>query len=68
MTVPKSAIITSTERKYVTVVRNGKAVKVDVRTGNDNGTKVEVYGDLQPGETIITNPTDDIKEGSTIHI
>nr|NIT61068.1 efflux RND transporter periplasmic adaptor subunit [Fodinibius sp.]NIU56816.1 efflux RND transporter periplasmic adaptor subunit [Phycisphaerae bacterium]NIY29648.1 efflux RND transporter periplasmic adaptor subunit [Fodinibius sp.] len=36
MSVPKSAVVTSTERKYVIVVRNGKAVKVDVHTGNDD--------------------------------
>ena len=68
MALPKSAVITSTERKYVIVVRDGKAVKVDVHTGNDDGTQVEVYGALQPGETVISNPTDDIKDSSIIHI
>jgi|YelNatPaOPRAMG01_1025707.scaffolds.fasta_scaffold00038_112 membrane fusion protein (multidrug efflux system) len=68
MTVPKSAIVTTTERKYVIVVRNGKAIKVDVHTGNDSGTQVEVYGDLKPGEEVVTNPSDDIKDGSTIHV
>jgi RND family efflux transporter MFP subunit len=68
MTVPKSAIVTTTERKYVIVVRNGKALKVDVHTGNDNATQVEVYGDLKPGEKVITNPSDAIKDGSTIHV
>jgi len=66
LAVPKSAVVTSTERKYVVVVRNDKAVKVDVTTGNESNSKIEIIGALQPGEEIIANATDEIKEGNTI--
>lgn len=64
--VPKSAVVTSTERKYVIVVRNGLTLKVDVATGNETGTAIEVLGDIQPGEQVISNASDDIKEGTHI--
>ncbi len=64
--VPKSAVVTSTERKYVLAVRQGKTVKVDVSTGNESASTVAVTGDLRPGEQIIASANDDIKEGQTI--
>jgi membrane fusion protein, multidrug efflux system len=63
LSVPLNAVVTSTERKYVIAVRNGKTVKVDVSTGNGNGKMVEVVGDLQAGEQVIAPANDEIKEG-----
>jgi RND family efflux transporter MFP subunit len=65
-TVPRAAVITSTERKYVIVVRNGKAVKVDVMTGNESADKVEVSGDLRPGEQVIAHANDEWQDGSAV--
>lgn len=62
LSVPKSAVVTTTERKYVLVDREGKIKKVDVITGNTSENTVEVYGRLQVGDSIIRNATDDIKE------
>jgi membrane fusion protein (multidrug efflux system) len=66
LSVPKSAVVTSTERQYVLVVRDGKTVKVDVRTGNESADKIEVIGDLKPGEEIVSNANDEIKEGIAV--
>jgi RND family efflux transporter MFP subunit len=63
MSVPTNAVVTSTERKYVIVVRNGRTVKVDVSTGNENGKLVEIVGAVEPGEQVITPANDEIKEG-----
>jgi len=65
-TVPRSSVITSTERKYVLLVRAGRTVKVDVATGNETPDKVEIIGDLQPGETVIVGANDETKEGITV--
>lgn len=62
MSVPKSAVVTSTERKYVLVMRDGKVRRVDVSTGNESASRVEVYGALQPGEQVMLNANDEIKE------
>ncbi|HEX9509084.1 MAG TPA: efflux RND transporter periplasmic adaptor subunit [Puia sp.] len=66
LSVPKSAVITSTERKYVFVVRDGKTVKVDVTTGNESDNRIEILGDVRAGEEVIANATDEMKEGLTI--
>jgi RND family efflux transporter MFP subunit len=64
--VPRSAVVTSTERKYVILVRDGRAVKEDVITGNAADDKIEVFGDLKEGEHVITNGNDEIKDGQEI--
>ena len=66
LAVPKSAVVTSTERKYVIVVRNGKAIREDVSTGNESNDKIEILGNIQPGESVIANANDEIKEGTAI--
>ncbi len=67
LSVPKSAVVTSTERKYVLAIRNGKTTKVDVSTGNENDSSVEVIGNLKAGEQVISNANDEIKEGITVN-
>lgn len=64
--VSKSAIVTSTERKYVIAVRNGKTVKINVSTGIENNNKVEVTGDLKPDEMVIAAASDEIEEGIAV--
>jgi membrane fusion protein (multidrug efflux system) len=66
LSVPATAVVISTERKYVIVIRNSKTVKVDVITGNDANGKTEIVGALQAGEEVISNANDEIKEGLTI--
>jgi multidrug efflux pump subunit AcrA (membrane-fusion protein) len=66
LTVPRSAVITSTERKYLIVVRDGKTVNVDVRTGSANDKDIEIIGAVKAGEKVIANASDDIKEGTTL--
>jgi membrane fusion protein, multidrug efflux system len=63
--VPKSAVVTSTERKYVLIDSSGKIKKVDVGTGNKSIDKIEVYGALHEGDKVIVNATDDIKESGS---
>lgn len=60
LSVPKSAVVTSTERKYIVVVRNGKNIKVDVNTNNQNDDKIEVFGSITAGEKIIANPSENM--------
>lgn len=60
--VPKSAVVISTERKYVLVVNGEKIKKVDVSTGNATTDKTEVYGNLKEGDKVIAVANDEIKE------
>jgi len=61
LNVPKSAVVTSTERKYIIVQRDNKLLKVDVSTGNESTDKIEITGDVQGGDEVIVNANDEIK-------
>ncbi|MGH8134535.1 MAG: efflux RND transporter periplasmic adaptor subunit [Steroidobacteraceae bacterium] len=64
--VPSSAVTTDLQRTFVIRVRQGKTEWVDVKTGvTVNGT-TEVFGDLQPGDTVAANATDSIRSGTAV--
>jgi RND family efflux transporter MFP subunit len=64
--VPRSAVVTSTERKYVIAVVDGKTRWVDVQEGNAQDDSVEVFGLLAVGNQVIKHGTDEIKEGQLV--
>ncbi|MBZ4190368.1 efflux RND transporter periplasmic adaptor subunit [Niabella beijingensis] len=64
--LPQTAVVTSTERKYVLAERNGRTTKIDVSTGNSSNGAIEVFGNLQPGEKVIAQANDEIEEGITV--
>jgi len=66
LAVPKSAVVTSTERKYVIVVRDGRTVRVDVTTGNESNDRIEILGNIRSGESVIANANDEITEGTIV--
>jgi len=65
--LPPTAIATTLERKFVIRVHDGKAQWVDVRQGMTTDTGVEVFGDLHPGDTLLTKATDERKPGTTAY-
>ena len=67
MILPPSAIATTLERKFVIRVRDGKAQWVDVRQGMTTDKGVEVFGELHPGDTLLTKATDERKAGSSAY-
>jgi RND family efflux transporter MFP subunit len=66
LSIPLSAVVTSTERKYVIVIREGKTVKVDVSTGNESNGRVEIVGAIKAGEQVIAPANDEVKSGITV--
>lgn len=64
--IPKTALVTSTEKVFVVRVINNKAQWVDVKKGREGGDQVEVYGKLQEGDQLVKTATDEIRNGSTI--
>ncbi len=67
LVVPSSAIVTSTEGKYLLVVRNGKTVRVDVKEGNSADDSTEIFGNIKPGEKVVLHATDDMKSGMALN-
>jgi membrane fusion protein (multidrug efflux system) len=64
--VPKTAVVTSTEKVFVIKVVDGHAQWVDVKKGFESGNMMEVYGKLHPGDFVITQATDEIRDGSVV--
>ena len=64
--VLKTAAVTSTERVFMIKVLNHRALWVNVQKGFQSGDMVEVYGDLKPGEQIVKQASDEIRDGSGI--
>ena len=64
--IPKTAVVTSTERVFVIKVLNHRALWVNVQKGFQSGDMVEVYGDLKLGDQIVKQASDEIRDGSGV--
>jgi RND family efflux transporter MFP subunit len=62
--VPKTSVVTTTERTFVIRAQNGKAEWVNVTKGMAEGDLLEVSGNLQPGQMVVRRATDEIREGT----
>jgi len=65
--IPPTAIVTNQERKFVIKVKDGKATWVDVRQGLSTDKGIEVFGDLNNNDTLVSRATDERKPGSTAY-
>jgi len=64
--VPKSSVVSTTERTFVIRDQDGRAQWVDVKRGAPDGDLVEVMGDLKVGDKVVRRATDELREGSPI--
>ena len=65
--VPSTAIITSTERKYIIAIENQKTKLLDVREGISKNDSTEIFGNLKSDEKIIINGNNEIKENEPMY-
>ncbi|MDZ7879289.1 MAG: efflux RND transporter periplasmic adaptor subunit [Saprospiraceae bacterium] len=61
ITVPFSAITTSLERKFIIRVHEGKTEWVDIQQGLTLADKVEIFGNIAVGDTIVSKSSEEIK-------
>ncbi len=59
--VPKNSVVSSTERKYVIITKDGIRRKVDVITGNESLDKIEIFGVFHQTDSVIVHATDELK-------
>jgi RND family efflux transporter MFP subunit len=64
--IPKTALVNSTEKIFVIRVSNSKAEWVDVKPGREAAGKIEVYGNLTAGDTLLKTASDEIRNGSEL--
>jgi len=61
--IPVSAVVTNLEKRFVIRLKSNKTEWVDVRNGIAPDNRVEVFGNLTEGDTLILRGTDEIKPG-----
>jgi RND family efflux transporter MFP subunit len=64
--VPRSAVVNSTERVFVIRVVNNKAQWVGIKTGREGDGKIEIYGDLHPGDQLVLSASEELRDGSSL--
>jgi RND family efflux transporter MFP subunit len=64
--VPRTAVVTTSERTFVIRERDGKAEWVDVKKGAVDGDLVEVSGSLKAGDRILRRGSDEVREGGRV--
>ncbi len=64
--VPKTSIVTTSERTFVIRDNNGRAEWIDVKKGVSHEDLIEVIGNLKPGQKVLRRATDEIREGTPI--
>jgi RND family efflux transporter MFP subunit len=66
MFVPRTAIVTTSERTFVIRSTDGRAEWVNVGKGVVDGDLQEVTGPLKPGDKVVKRATDEIREGTAL--
>ena len=64
--VPKSAVVNSTESVYIIRVVNNQSQRLEVKIGRDANGLIEVYGNLNEGDSILKSGSDEIKNGTVL--
>jgi RND family efflux transporter MFP subunit len=64
--VPKTSVVTTTERTFVIRNHNGQAEWVDVKKGVIEGDLVEVIGNLKAADKVVRRATDEVRDGTPI--
>jgi len=64
--VPKTAVVNAPEKIFVIKITGGKAEWVDVKRGRESEGKLEIYGKLSTGDSLLTTASEEIRDGSGI--
>lgn len=64
--VPRTSVVSTTERVFVILDRDGRAEWVDVKKGVAEGDLAEVTGNIRPGDRVVRRGTDEIHDGSPL--
>ena len=65
--VPGDAVVSRGDKPTVATVVDGKVRVIPVTLGRDYGPSVEVLNGLREGDMIVTNVTDDVRDGVKVH-
>lgn len=66
--VPKTSVVTTTEKTFVVRIKDGVTEWIDVKPGAADGDLIEVFGNLQPGDEIAVRGTDELRAGKHVSV
>ncbi len=66
--VPQAAIVGREQKTYVFVLDKGRAEEISVKTGIQGDKKIEVSGNIEPGDTVITVGAEGLYNNAHIEI
>jgi len=64
--LPEEALVPEGTKKFVFVVRDDKAVRIEVQTGRRRPGEVEIVRGLEPGDVVVTEGTQKVRDGVTV--
>ncbi len=64
--IPKAALVSSAEGNFIIKVTDGKAQRVPVHRGRDNGDTIEIFGNISDGDIILAEGSEEIRDGSVV--
>jgi membrane fusion protein (multidrug efflux system) len=64
--VPRTSVVTTSERTFVIRDREGHAEWVDVKKGPADGELIEVLGKLRAGDRVLRRGSDEVREGAAL--
>ncbi|WP_291913856.1 efflux RND transporter periplasmic adaptor subunit [Chitinophaga sp. CB10] len=64
--VPSTAVLNSTKGVFVIKIADHKTKWVPVTTGRSEDGKTEIFGELNDGDTLITNATEEVRDDVTV--
>lgn len=68
LTVPADAVITEKDSVFVFSVKDGKSRKQEIEPGIAFGNKIEVISGLSEEDSVVTNPSDSLKDGMEVDV
>ncbi len=63
-----SAVVTKDDKKFVFLIKDGRAVRAPIATGRQVGDMTEVTSGLKAGERVVLKPSGKLKSGSRIKV
>lgn len=66
--VPSKAIVNEGDEKYVYIVKDGKAVKREVKVGQTTNKSIEIVKGVTSKDQIISNPSNELADGVEVTV
>ena len=66
--VPQTSVGHALSKTFIDVVRDGKIRVIPVTTGQTMEDWIEVFGDVQPGQTVVLRASEDLTDGTSVKV